>query len=95
MGGVLQASRPAVALLSALALLVAGIYLIAGASDAQARGPGAVFVKSTSFTMSQADQKRRSTVRCPRSKRIIPLGGGMYSSPPAGPRRGGRLLPLL
>ena len=40
-----------------------------------------MFVKSTSFTMSGADSKRRSTVSCPGGKLVVPLGGGMVSTP--------------
>jgi hypothetical protein len=81
---VLQTTRHAAGFLSALALSAAGLLSFAGVDGAQARSPGAVFVKSTSFTMSQTDEKRRSTVSCPGGKLVVPLGGGMVSSPSPG-----------
>jgi hypothetical protein len=51
----------------------------AGAVTAQA-SKSVTYAKKT-FGLTRADQKRRLTVTCP--GRLIPLGGGMMSDPPA------------
>jgi hypothetical protein len=76
--------RAAGCVLSALALLFVGTHAVPDASAAAKRSAGAVFVNSTTFTMSGADQKRRSTVGCRGGKRVVPLGGGMVSNPSPG-----------
>ena len=73
---------------AAATLVLAGAVLLSltapPAAGAKGRGAAGVFIESTTFTMSRTDEKRRSTVGCPGGKTVIPLGGGMVSTPPPG-----------
>ena len=64
---------------TALALLVACGALLAQLIGAQSAAAKSVTYAQKSFGMSGANTKRRLTVRCP--GRLVPLGGGMTSSP--------------
>jgi hypothetical protein len=70
-----------VALASLMLMASAG----APAAEAAKKQPARVFIKSGTFTLSRPDEKPRATVGCGGGKRVIPLGGGMYSTPPPGP----------
>jgi hypothetical protein len=76
-------SRPrALAGLVAAALTAAIVLIIGGtgaAAKPQAHASKSVTYKQKSFTLAGANAKRRLTVRCP--GRLVPLGGGMTSSP--------------
>ena len=79
-------SRSGLCLIAGLALLAA--LVLPAATDAKPRGKkdaGGVFISSTSFSMTKPDEKRRSAVTCPGGKTVVPLGGGMSTSPAPGP----------
>ena len=63
------------------------------AAKPEAHASKSVTYKQKTFTLAGANAKRRLTVRCP--GRLVPLGGGMTSSPLPARRRRGRLPPLL
>jgi hypothetical protein len=42
---------------------------------------GKVFMRQQTFKMTKADGKSRGVVRCPGGKTVVPLGGGMVTSP--------------
>jgi hypothetical protein len=70
----------------ALALVAACVYAPVegeGAGGPVASKSGRTVIKSKTFRMTGADEKRRMTVRCPGGK--SPYGGGMTGSPPPGP----------
>jgi len=78
-----------VAIAAVLTLIATAVALPLGGRDA-ARGAGpraqaakSVTLKSKTFTLTRPDEKRRLVVRCP--GRLVPLGGGMVSTPPPGP----------
>lgn len=77
-------TRSAVLALSIVALAVAGAHSTPDPAEAKNRSAADVFVKSNTFTVSRPDEKPRSTVGCPGGKTVIPLGGGMMSSPSPG-----------
>ena len=72
--------------LALLLLACAAILLgrLPGGSEAAAKpaahASGAITYKQKTFSISGANSKRRLVVRCP--GRLVPLGGGMTSSPP-------------
>jgi hypothetical protein len=66
---------------AALALVAADA---APAAEAAKKKPSRVFLKSGTLSMSRPDEKPRASVSCGGGKRIIPLGGGMYSTPSPG-----------
>jgi hypothetical protein len=70
----------ALALLACVALL---LVRFTGGSDAashpKAHASGSITYKQKTFSISGANAKRRLVVRCP--GRLVPLGGGMTSSP--------------
>ena len=68
--------------LALLAVLGAGTA-VAGRSKSRAVAAD-VFMASESFTVSRPDDKPRSTASCPGGKTVVPLGGGMVSSPTPG-----------
>ena len=72
--------------LAAALLTVALVQLIGGAGASakpEAHASKSVTYKQRTFSLSGANAKRRLTVRCP--GRLVPLGGGMTSSPPPRP----------
>lgn len=82
----LSISRGRVFALSFLALagsLLAG-QAVSSASAGAGKAAGDVFMRQSTFTISQPDAKPRSTVTCPGGKTVVPLGGGMVSSPGPG-----------
>jgi hypothetical protein len=73
------------------AILTVGLVQLIGEAGAaakpQAQASKSVTYKQKTFTLAGANAKRRLTVRCP--GRLVPLGGGMTSSPlPAGDGEG-------
>jgi hypothetical protein len=73
-------------LLAAMLLALAG-SLVAGQVIAPASGAGGkksssdVFMRQSTFTISEPDAKPRAVVSCPGGKTVVPLGGGMVSDP--------------
>ncbi len=63
----------------ALVLLLACCALLAAAAGADSASAKSVTYTHKSFKLSGANEKRRLTVKCP--GRLVPLGGGMTSSP--------------
>ncbi|MFI5026279.1 MAG: hypothetical protein ACHQCI_05960 [Solirubrobacterales bacterium] len=74
-------SRAVLAL--AAAILAVGLVQLIGEAGAaakpEAHASKSVAYKQKTFTLAGANAKRRLTVRCP--GRLVPLGGGMTSSP--------------
>lgn len=74
-------SRAVLAL--AAAILTVGLVQLIGEAGAaakpEAHASKSVAYKQKTFTLAGANAKRRLTVRCP--GRLVPLGGGMTSSP--------------
>jgi hypothetical protein len=66
------------ALVAASLIAARGESGSAGAAPIARASKAVTYVQKT-FTMSQSNEKRRLTVRCP--GRLVPLGGGMNSSP--------------
>jgi hypothetical protein len=69
----------AVALAVAAAIGLAGLTGSSEAAKPKAHASKAVTYEQQTYTLSDANEKRRLTVRCP--GRLVPLGGGMTSSP--------------
>lgn len=68
--------------LAAALLTVALVQLIGGtgaSAKPEAHASKSVTYKQRTFSLSGANAKRRLTVRCP--GRLVPLGGGLTSSP--------------
>ena len=68
----------------AAATLLGAAFPIPAAAEPEARKAADVFMKEDTFTMSRPDDTPRLTVGCPGGKTVIPLGGGMFSSPSPG-----------
>jgi hypothetical protein len=79
---------PRRAIAAAAFLIAAGATLVLGhpiggadaAAKPQAHASKSVTYRQQTFTLDGANAKRRLTVRCP--GQLVPLGGGMTSSPP-------------
>lgn len=76
-------------LFAALPLALAGSLLasqvIAPASGAGGKkSSGEVFMQQSTFTVAEPDAKPRAVVSCPGGKTVVPLGGGMVSTPGPG-----------
>jgi hypothetical protein len=65
--------------------LSAVLLLVPAASGAARKSAEGTFVQTTTFRMSEPDEKRRGAVVCPGGKTVTPLGGGMTTSPEPGP----------
>ena len=65
--------------------LSAVLLLAPAASGAARKSADGTFVQTTTFRMSEPDEKRRGAVVCPGGKTVTPLGGGMSTSPAPGP----------
>jgi hypothetical protein len=78
-----RASGSRAVLALAAAILTVGLVQLIGEAGAaakpQAHASKSVTYKQKTFTLAGANAKRRLTVRCP--GRLVPLGGGMTSSP--------------
>src|SRR5262245_11407553 len=70
----------AAALLFGLLAVLLGQRMLADPGSASAKGGKGVILATQTYTLNQADEKQRLTVRCPGNK--IPFGGGMTSNPP-------------
>ena len=85
-GQAIRAGRvlPSGARLALAPLLV--VLLAPGPGLAAKRSAGdGIFVQSTTFRMTEPDEKRRNAVVCPGGKTVTPLGGGMSTDPQPGP----------
>jgi hypothetical protein len=69
---------------AAAALASLALAATAPVADAAKKQPSRVFMKSGTITLSRPDEKPRATVSCGGGKRVIPIGGGMYSTPSPG-----------
>lgn len=67
------------ALLALAACLLVTAPAALGAAGHTASGK--VFMRQQTFKMTKADGKSRGVVRCPGGKTVVPLGGGMVTSP--------------
>ena len=75
--------------LIACLVLVAALGSVTSAATGKKKKRGGsaaaeVFMKTETFTIKQANDKPRSTASCPGGKTIVPLGGGMVSTPSPG-----------
>jgi hypothetical protein len=68
-----------------LVVLLVGALVAPDPSEAKRKKArkdnSAIYVKSTSFSMTNPDQKRRSAVTCGGGKTVVPLGGGAFTRP--------------
>jgi hypothetical protein len=80
-------ARSSLSILAGLALAALLACLVFPQAGEAKRGgakryaAGGVFLETTTFRMTRPDEKRRSAVTCPGGKTVVPLGGGMTTSP--------------